>query len=132
MGGPAAQGPGVSLRKANPTPSIQARFMLRCRWRHDGEIRVGLEEGGVESQAAWRLLHGGDECISRPVGGGEELAPPVRHPGRVSRGIATRHMIQLPFMLLASFTQREDVVRIISARKATRNERKDYEEGTEP
>ena len=36
-------------------------------------------------------------------------------------------------LLLVSFTERgEDVVRIISARKATKKERKDYEEGTCP
>ena len=35
-------------------------------------------------------------------------------------------------LLLVSFTQQEDIIRIISARRATRNERKDYEEGTEP
>jgi uncharacterized DUF497 family protein len=32
-------------------------------------------------------------------------------------------------LLLASFTEREDVIRIISARKVTKNEREDYEEG---
>lgn len=36
-------------------------------------------------------------------------------------------------LLLVSFTERDKmVVRIISARKATRGERKDYEEGTSP
>jgi uncharacterized DUF497 family protein len=36
-------------------------------------------------------------------------------------------------LLLVAFSEREhDVVRIISARKATRRERKDYEEGTRP
>lgn len=36
-------------------------------------------------------------------------------------------------LLLVSFTERgEDVVRIISARKATKRERKDYEEGSRP
>ena len=36
-------------------------------------------------------------------------------------------------LLLVSFTERgDDVVRINSARKATRTERKDYEEGTRP
>jgi hypothetical protein len=36
-------------------------------------------------------------------------------------------------LLLVSFTERgEDAVRIISARKATKRERKDYEEGTRP
>jgi len=35
-------------------------------------------------------------------------------------------------LLLVSFTQRADVIRIISARKATRNERQDYEEGVKP
>jgi hypothetical protein len=32
-------------------------------------------------------------------------------------------------LLLVSFTEREDAIRIISARKVTKNERKDYEEG---
>jgi len=31
--------------------------------------------------------------------------------------------------LVICFTEREDIIRIISARKATKNERKDYEEG---
>ncbi len=36
-------------------------------------------------------------------------------------------------LLLVSFTERgDDLVRIISARKATKRERKDYEEGTSP
>jgi len=35
-------------------------------------------------------------------------------------------------LLLVSFAQREDAIRIIGARKATRNEREDYEEGVEP
>jgi uncharacterized DUF497 family protein len=34
-------------------------------------------------------------------------------------------------LLLVSFVQRGDVIRVISARKATRNERKDFEEGVE-
>jgi len=32
-------------------------------------------------------------------------------------------------LLLVVFTQREAVIRVISSRKATKNERKDYEEG---
>lgn len=32
-------------------------------------------------------------------------------------------------LLLVSFTEREGIIRIISARKATKNERKDNEEG---
>ena len=34
-------------------------------------------------------------------------------------------------LLLVAFTQRQTTIRIISARKATRHERKDYEEGAE-
>jgi uncharacterized DUF497 family protein len=33
-------------------------------------------------------------------------------------------------LLLVSFVQRRDRIRILSARKATRRERRDYEEGT--
>ena len=32
-------------------------------------------------------------------------------------------------LLLVSFTERPNAIRIVSARKATRNERKDYEDG---
>ena len=32
-------------------------------------------------------------------------------------------------LLVVSFTEREDAIRILSARKVTRDERKDYEEG---
>lgn len=36
-------------------------------------------------------------------------------------------------LVLVSFTERgEDVIRIISARQATKRERRDYEEGTRP
>jgi uncharacterized protein len=35
-------------------------------------------------------------------------------------------------LLVICFIERGDTVRIISARKATRNERKDYEEGVTP
>ena len=48
------------------------------------------------------------------------------------REIIIGHSI-LERLLLVSFTERGvDVVRIISARRATKRERKDYEEGSEP
>ncbi len=48
------------------------------------------------------------------------------------REIAIGHTI-LQRLVLVSFTERgEDLIRIISARKATKRERKDYEEGTRP
>ncbi len=48
------------------------------------------------------------------------------------REIIIGHSV-LERLLLVSFTERgEDVVRIISARKATKRERKDYEEGSRP
>ncbi len=48
------------------------------------------------------------------------------------REIIIGHSV-LERLLLVSFTQRgEDVVRIISARKATKRERKNYEEGSHP
>jgi len=49
-----------------------------------------------------------------------------------AREIIIGHSV-LERLLLVSFTERgEDVVRIISARKATKRERRDYEEGTRP
>ena len=48
------------------------------------------------------------------------------------REIVIGHSV-LQRLLLVSFTERgDDIVRIISARKATKRERKDYEEGTRP
>ena len=48
------------------------------------------------------------------------------------REIIIGHSV-LQRLLLVSFTERGDeVVRIISARKANKRERKDYEEGTRP
>ncbi len=47
-----------------------------------------------------------------------------------NREIIIGHSV-LERLLLVSFTERaEDTVRIISARKATKRERKDYEQGT--
>ena len=50
------------------------------------------------------------------------------HPGEEQREIIIGHSTQ-EHLLLVSLTQREGAIRIISARKATRHERKDYEEG---
>ena len=50
------------------------------------------------------------------------------HPGKEQREIIIGHSIR-ERLLLVSFIQREGAIRIISARKATRHERKDYEEG---
>ena len=48
------------------------------------------------------------------------------------REIMIGHSV-LQRLLLVSFTERgDDLVRIISARKATKRERKDHEEGTRP
>ena len=48
------------------------------------------------------------------------------------REIIIGHSV-LERLLLVSFTERgDDVVRIVSARRATKRERKDYEEGTRP
>jgi uncharacterized DUF497 family protein len=44
------------------------------------------------------------------------------------REIIIGHSLQ-GHLLVISFTEREGAIRIISARKATKNERKDYEEG---
>ena len=50
------------------------------------------------------------------------------HPGEEQREIIIGHSTH-EHLLLVSLTQREGAIRIISARKATRHERKDYEEG---
>lgn len=54
----------------------------------------------------------------------------VDHSAEERREIIVGHSI-LGRLLLVCFTERdEDVIRIFSAREATRNERKDYEENT--
>ena len=45
---------------------------------------------------------------------------------KIEKSSVTREEYRL---LLVSFTERLNIIRIISARKATRNERKDYEDG---
>src|SRR5438876_445768 len=50
------------------------------------------------------------------------------HPGEEQREIIIGHSTH-EHLLLVSLTQREGAIRIISARKATRHERKDYEVG---
>lgn len=102
--------------------------MVRCRWEDDGQIRVGLEEGGVESQGAWRLLRGGDKRISDPLA---RIFDDADHAIEEQREIIIGHSTR-ERLLLVSFTRREDAIRIISARKATRNEQKDFEEAVEP
>jgi hypothetical protein len=49
-------------------------------------------------------------------------------PAEERREILTGHSAH-GRLLVICFTEREDTIRIISARKATENERKDYEEG---
>jgi uncharacterized protein len=49
------------------------------------------------------------------------------HPVEERREIIVGHSAQ-DRLLVICFTEREDAIRIISARKATKNERKDYEE----
>ena len=54
------------------------------------------------------------------------------HSDDEAREIAIGHTFRQR-LVLVSFTERgEDLIRIISARKATKKERRDYEEGTRP
>jgi uncharacterized DUF497 family protein len=51
------------------------------------------------------------------------------HSGRESREIIVGHSTR-GRLLLVSFTERPGAIRLISARRATRHERQDYEEAT--
>ena len=51
------------------------------------------------------------------------------HSARESREIIVGHSTN-GRLLLVSFTERSGVIRLISARRATRHERKDYEQAT--
>ena len=63
-----------------------------------------------------------EEAVSVFLGPLAKIFDDEDHPGII--GHSTHE-----HLLLVSLTQREGAIRIISARKATRHERKDYEEG---
>jgi len=77
---------------------------------------VGLEEGGVESQAAWRFLRGATSVFSDQLA---RIFDDEDHAIEEHREIIIGHSTR-DRLLLVAFTQREDVIRIISVRKATR------------
>ena len=71
----------------------------------------------------------GTSCFADPLAA---IFDDEEHSSEELREIIIGHSV-LERLLLVSFTERgEDIVRIISARKATKRERKDYEEESRP
>jgi len=118
----------IASELAVVTPSNPEAAVLRFRCGNDGAIRVGPEESGSN------LKRHGISCEEAVGVFGDPLARifddedfAVGERREIIIGHSTRNRL-----LLICFIEREDVRRIISDRKATRNERKDYEEGITP
>jgi uncharacterized protein len=88
-----------------------------------------------QAKAAWNLRKHGVSFEEAQTVFADPLAVIFEDEGHSlgeTRGIMVGHSV-LDRLILVSFTDRgEDVVRIISARTATKRERRDYEEGTRP
>jgi len=115
---------GVGGRDAIESRSGCATLPVR-KWRSDSS---GTRRKRVESQAA---------CISSEEAVGVFGDPLARIFDDEDFAVGERREIIIGHstrnrLLLICFIERGDVIRIISARKATRNERKDYEEGITP
>jgi Ribonuclease toxin, BrnT, of type II toxin-antitoxin system len=89
---------------------VQARF------------RVGSAQGGEPSQA-WGFVRGGDDRVR---GSAALLLADLEHgePRIVAIGTSNRQRV----LFVVSVEIDEDLMRIVSARKATASERKSYEE----
>ena len=85
---------------------------------------MGSEEGGNEPDQASRFIRRGTDGVRRSPGPNLSCE---EHSVAESREIIIGHSDSNQ-LILVNFTGIDDRVRIFSARKATRRERKDYEE----
>ena len=91
---------------------------LEFEW-HDNKARINLRKHGVSFEEASTIFRDPLALtIPDPLHSQEEDR-------FISLGESNRRRL-----LVVVFTQRRDKIRIVSARLATRRERKDYEEGT--
>jgi hypothetical protein len=85
------------------------------------------QRGGAQPQEAWRFVRGGGGRFRDPLAG---TIPDPEHsteePRFITIGVALAHRL-----LVVVHADRADRMRIISARHATRAEKKKYEEGQE-
>jgi uncharacterized protein len=99
--------------------TIKVEFMgLHFEW-DDNKARLNAKNHGV----------GFDEAATVFVDPLARIFDDEAHSSEESREIVIGHS-SYDRLLLVCFTERGNVVRIISARKATRKERNDYEEST--
>lgn len=90
-----------------------------------GDLRMGPSQGSSEPQEAWRLLRGGGSIFL------DALALTFWDPDHSEaeeREITIGRSAEQRILFVAH-TAREDRIRIISARQATSQERRQYEEG---
>lgn len=89
---------------------------------------MGSEESGFKSLQASRGVRGGPHCVHRSFG---ENLDDEDHSTEKQREIIIGHSAKHR-LLLVCFAAQQESVRIFSARKATKQERKDYEENITP
>jgi uncharacterized DUF497 family protein len=84
---------------------------------------MGRSQGAVQRREAWGHLHGGVLGVHNPLAVifGDEA-----HSDKEPREIMVGHSAE-GRLLVVSFTERGQAIRIISARQATQRERKDHE-----
>jgi uncharacterized DUF497 family protein len=93
-------------------------MVVRFIWNHN-KARANLGKHGVAFDEALTVF-------SDPLA---RIHDDPRHSEKEGREIIVGHSAR-GRLLLVSFTERRGAVRLISARRATRHERQDYEEGT--
>jgi Ribonuclease toxin, BrnT, of type II toxin-antitoxin system len=107
------------------------RRMVEVGSLDESELRVGPEEGRGEPSEARRFVRRGVAGFRRSIGPHllARIFDDPDHSETEPRELIVGHCTRQR-LLVVSFLQRGDRIRILSARKATRQERKDYEEGT--
>jgi uncharacterized protein len=84
------------------------------------EFEWDLAKAELQPEGTWNLLRRGDDGFSGQISDPDHSDSEDRF-----IDIGMSHRMQL---LVVSYTERKDKIRIISARRATRAERKNYEE----
>ena len=84
---------------------------------------MGSQQGRRQSEEAWRVL-GAATAFQDPLA---KIHADPDHSLTERREILTGHSAQ-GHLLLVAFAERESKIRIVNARKATRRERRAYEE----
>jgi uncharacterized DUF497 family protein len=89
------------------------------------EIRMGSAKGDHQRGQAWCLVRGALTVFSDPLA---RIFDDPDHSSAEAREIIIGHSNK-ERLLVVCFTERSDAIRLFSARKTTKRERRDYEKG---